>query len=121
VVLRNNTRKTSPLRNNDKGGREAAFCLRNFGSDGAFFPPGYRHNSHKNQYVNSKIARCDACHPAARSSALGLILMRGNPDQEVAMTALIKKTRSRMVRWFKRFSEKNRSPYRWYEHDHFGI
>ena len=37
------------------------------------------------------------------------------------MTALIVKTRSRLVRWFKAYQAKNRPPYRWYEHDHFGI
>jgi hypothetical protein len=31
------------------------------------------------------------------------------------MTA-IKKTGMRATRWFKRFQEKNRPPYRWYEH-----
>jgi hypothetical protein len=36
---------------------------------------------------------------------------------EVAMAALIKKTGSRIGRWFKQFREKNRPPYRWYDHD----
>ncbi len=38
-------------------------------------------------------------------------------DQEAAMAALMKKTGSRIGRWFKEFREKNRSPYRWYEND----
>ena len=33
------------------------------------------------------------------------------------MTALVKKTGSRINRWIKLFLEKNRSPYRWYETD----
>jgi hypothetical protein len=37
--------------------------------------------------------------------------------EEVAMAALIKKTGSRIARWIKQFREKNRPPYRWYEHD----
>ncbi len=37
------------------------------------------------------------------------------------MTALVKKTRSRLVRWFKKVREKNRPPFKWYEHDHYGI
>lgn len=37
------------------------------------------------------------------------------------MSALIVKTRSRMARWFKDVSARNRPPHRWYEHDHFGI
>jgi len=37
------------------------------------------------------------------------------------MAALVNKTRSRFVRWFKTFSDKNRPPHRWYEHDHYGI
>jgi hypothetical protein len=37
------------------------------------------------------------------------------------MTALVRQTHSRMVRWFKEFSAKNRPPHRWYEYDHFGI
>jgi hypothetical protein len=44
-------------------------------------------------------------------------------QQEKAMTALveIRKARWRMTRWFKQFRDKNRPPYRWYDHDHFGI
>lgn len=37
------------------------------------------------------------------------------------MAALVIRTSSSFVRWFKQFSAKNRPPYRWYEHDHFGI
>jgi hypothetical protein len=37
------------------------------------------------------------------------------------MAALVKKTHSRFVRWFKKFKERNKSPYKWYEHDHYGI
>ncbi len=37
------------------------------------------------------------------------------------MTVLLKRTGSRLARWLKEFSEKNRPPYRWYEHDHLGI
>ena len=33
------------------------------------------------------------------------------------MTALVKKTCSRMGRWFKQFLEKNRSAHRWYDND----
>jgi len=35
----------------------------------------------------------------------------------VAMTALMKKTGSRISRWLTQCLEKNRSPYRWYEND----
>jgi len=41
--------------------------------------------------------------------------------EEVTMAAQIAKAKSRLVRWFKQVSEKNRPPYRWYEHDHYGI
>jgi hypothetical protein len=37
------------------------------------------------------------------------------------MAALVKKTGSKFARWFKELKEKNRPPYRWYEHDHYGI
>ncbi len=37
------------------------------------------------------------------------------------MTTRTTKTASRLVRWFKEFSARNRPPYRWYEHDHYGI
>ena len=37
--------------------------------------------------------------------------------EEVGMATLIKKTGSRIGRWFNQFREKNRSPYRWYEAD----
>ena len=33
------------------------------------------------------------------------------------MTALMKKTGSRISRWLTQCLEKNRSPYRWYEND----
>jgi hypothetical protein len=42
-------------------------------------------------------------------------------DLEVAMTTMMKKTGSRMFRWFKEFSEKNRSESRWYDVDHCGM
>lgn len=43
------------------------------------------------------------------------------PTPENAMTARVAKSSIRLVRWFKEFSERNRPPHRWYEHDHFGI
>jgi hypothetical protein len=36
------------------------------------------------------------------------------------MTNTPKKNGSRLVRWFKKFQERNRKPYRWYE-PHDGI
>jgi hypothetical protein len=44
-------------------------------------------------------------------------------QQEKAMTASVKmrKARWRMTRWFKQFRDKNRPPYRWYEHDSIGM
>jgi hypothetical protein len=32
------------------------------------------------------------------------------------MTKVIKKTGTRFARWFNTYREKNRPPYRWYEH-----
>ena len=46
---------------------------------------------------------------------------KAKPTTEIAMTARTDKPRSGLVRWFKKFSERNRSPHRWYEYDHFGI
>jgi hypothetical protein len=40
--------------------------------------------------------------------------------QEVAMTAAVKKTGTRLVRWFAEFRRQNRPPYKWYEHDLYG-
>ncbi len=37
------------------------------------------------------------------------------------MTTLVKKTRSRLAGWFKKVQQQNRPPYKWYEHDHYGI
>jgi hypothetical protein len=37
--------------------------------------------------------------------------------QEVAMTAAVKRTGTRLVRWFGELRRKNRPPYKWYEHD----
>jgi hypothetical protein len=34
------------------------------------------------------------------------------------MTAFVKNTGWRVVRWFKRIAQKNKTPYRWYEVDH---
>jgi hypothetical protein len=39
--------------------------------------------------------------------------------QEVAMTAAVKRTGTRLVRWFEEFRRKNRPPYKWYEHEHY--
>jgi hypothetical protein len=33
------------------------------------------------------------------------------------MTAALKKTSTQFARWFRTVQEKNRPPYRWYEHD----
>ena len=40
--------------------------------------------------------------------------------EEVTMTAAVKKTSTRLVRWFEEFRRKNRPPYKWYEHDLYG-
>jgi hypothetical protein len=40
--------------------------------------------------------------------------------EEVAMTAAVKRTGTRLVRWFEEFRRKNRPPYKWYEHDLYG-
>jgi hypothetical protein len=37
------------------------------------------------------------------------------------MAALAIQTKSRLVRWFKEFRERNKSQHKWYEHDHYGI
>jgi hypothetical protein len=41
--------------------------------------------------------------------------------EEVRMVALAKQTKSRLVRWFQEITERNKPPYKWYEHDHYGI
>jgi hypothetical protein len=33
------------------------------------------------------------------------------------MAALVKQTKTGFSRWFKELKEKNKPPYRWYEHD----
>jgi len=40
--------------------------------------------------------------------------------EEVSMTAAVKRTGTRLVRWFEEFRRKNRPPYKWYEHDLYG-
>jgi hypothetical protein len=35
------------------------------------------------------------------------------------MTKAMKRNGTRLVRWFKKFQEKNRPPYRWYEHGYY--
>jgi hypothetical protein len=37
------------------------------------------------------------------------------------MVALAKQTKSRLVRWFKEFRERNKPSHKWYEYDHYGI
>jgi len=37
------------------------------------------------------------------------------------MATVMKKTRSRILRWFKRTTEQNKPPYRWYEVEHIGM
>jgi hypothetical protein len=36
--------------------------------------------------------------------------------KEATMTVSMKKTGTRLARWFNTYREKNRPPYRWYEH-----
>jgi hypothetical protein len=36
------------------------------------------------------------------------------------MTAAVKESGARFVKWFKEFRQKNRPPYRWYEYDYYG-
>ncbi len=36
------------------------------------------------------------------------------------MAATVKKAGRQFTRWFKAFREKNRPPYKWYEHDLYG-
>lgn len=38
-------------------------------------------------------------------------------EEQVPMNALVRMTGSRIGQWFRRFREKNRPPYRWYDHD----
>ena len=35
------------------------------------------------------------------------------------MTAAVKKSGKHFVRWFRKFQDKNRPPYRWYEHSYY--
>ena len=37
------------------------------------------------------------------------------------MAALVKEMKPRFVRWFKEFKKNNRSPSKWYEHEHYGV
>ncbi len=60
--------------------------------------------------------------PAADRARYGNFTVSGkHGNEEVDMAALINKTQSRVVRWFKEFSARNRPPYRWYENDHYGV
>jgi len=38
-------------------------------------------------------------------------------EEEVTMTTLMQKTRSRMVRWFRQITRPPKVPYRWYDPD----
>ena len=40
--------------------------------------------------------------------------------EEVAMTTLVQRTRSRMVRWFRQITRPRKVPYRWYDPDNRG-
>ena len=37
------------------------------------------------------------------------------------MAAIVNKTRSRVLRWFRRAAQQNKPPYRWYEVEHIGM
>jgi hypothetical protein len=41
--------------------------------------------------------------------------------KEDIVTALIRETQSKIVRWFREFKKRNRPPYRWYEGDTIGM
>ena len=58
---------------------------------------------------------CDGRHFAGPRLLLGFIWFRHTPWGS-AMTKAVKNTGTRVVRWFKALREKNRPPYRWYEH-----
>ena len=60
---------------------------------------------------------CDGGHCAPSTPAVSLVRMW---MEEVAMTAAVKKTGTRLVRWFEEYRRKNRPPYKWYEHELYG-
>jgi hypothetical protein len=73
----------------------------------SFFRPG-RSRSKKRLYVTPVTSRARwKLYTDCRRFSPG--------SQEVAMTAM-KQTGTRFARWFKTFREKNRPPYRYYEH-----
>ena len=55
----------------------------------------------------------------SRRHPLQYVLARMNVE-EVTMTVAVKKTSTRLVRWFAELHRQNRSPYKWYEHDLYG-
>jgi len=41
-------------------------------------------------------------------------------EEEVTMTTLMQRTRSRIVRWFRQITRPPKVPYRWYDPDNCG-
>ena len=65
----------------------------------------------------AKATMCDGSHFAPPPL---LYCLRRMWMEEVAMTAAVKRTGTRLVRWFEEFRRKNRPPYKWYEHNLYG-
>jgi len=65
--------------------------------------------------MREKPPSCDRHHFAGSRRPVTLFWFRHTPWGS-AMTKAVKNTGTRVVRWFKALQEKNRPPYRWYEH-----
>jgi hypothetical protein len=67
--------------------------------------------------LTCQATKCDRRHGVSYRTTLYVASQR----EEVRMVALAKQTKSRLVRWLKEFRERNKPPYKWHEHDHYGI
>jgi hypothetical protein len=74
----------------------------------------------QHQDVKWKVKCCDGDHAGFGHRAVGWRQF-GSLAQEIAMATLMKKTGSRMARWFKKLSEQRDSRPRWYDVDHCGM
>jgi hypothetical protein len=60
---------------------------------------------------------CDGGHFAPPTPA---VPTSQDMDEEVAMTAAVKRAGTGFVRWLEEFRRQNRPPHKWYERDLYG-
>jgi hypothetical protein len=70
-------------------------------------------------FAFAKAPSCDDGHFVSLARRVLLRVDDGLALRRFAMATSLKKAGARFRRWFKALQEKNRPPYRWYEHGYY--